>query len=446
MKVRHIWMCVLMAVCWAGSPALGYLKVHPENPHYFQETKTGKAVMLAGCAGLVPSAYKYNYVHHLNEMISGGVTYGRVWHFLPWEGKNAIWPWGRSDVPGAPMGGCKIDMNTWNPVYWHRMRDSMSRADKAGIYMEIHLFDRCGMSPPDAHRYKGNPWASDNNVNNLETPTSDKDGTPEFYMYATKPNLRAQQERYVKKMIDETISCSNIIYEIENEHWQYDNPDFASHYAQFVKEHIAKNYPKSPRLVSYSSLQDDLEAFYKIPWVDIVNRHYGNECERNPATLNDYIERRWKLNKAINIDEFANGVVDPDLLRKMCWIIITSGGNFHIEDAEEPSNPFGICGNIRKFNEGSNWNFIRSAPNKKLVTSGEGYCMAQPGVEYVLYFPAGGEKSVAVSPGKYKSMWWNPTKSGFSGEETFLHNYGDRKFTAPDANDWVLHIKKTSNS
>jgi hypothetical protein len=440
--------CIVISIICAG-PASAYLKVHPQNHHYFIETTTGKPVMIASCAGVVPTSHTIDNDKLIKEMIDNHITYGRVWHFLPWEGDKVDWPWARSSTPGAVMGGYggnKFDMNVWNPVYWNKMRDVMAKCAKAGIYSEIHLFDRCGMSPAMKTRWQNNPWASDNNINDLETPPASGDGTPEFYMYATKPNLRNQQERYVRKMIDETIAASTVIYEIENEHWSYDNPDFGSHYAKFVKDYIAEKYPKSPRLVSYSSLQDDLEAFYTIAYVDIVNRHYGNEAERNPDVLNQYIESRWSKNKAINIDEFANGVTDASLLRRMCWTIVASGGNFHIEDAQPSSKPMAACENIRLFRIKSGWDFIHSAPNKKMITSGGGYCMARPGKEYVLYFPKGGTKTFSLPPGKnYRAAWWNTTRGRFGKSVSFSHAGGRKTFTTPTSSDWLLYVAARPN-
>ena len=447
MREAVLWFLALLAATLAAGPALGYLRIHPENTHYFQETTTDEAVMIASCAGVVPTARDCDYVMQIREMKKQGITYGRVWHFLPWAGENAIWPWARSTTPGAYMGGRggnKFDMDTWNTLYWSRLGDAMDRCNRAGIYCEIHLFDRCGMSPGTDRRWGGNPWASDNNINNLETPDARQDGTPDFYMYATKPKLRHQQERYVRKMIDQTIRYPNMIYEIENEHWEYNDPDFGSHYARFVKDHIADKYPDSPRLVSYSSLQGDLEAFFEIPYVDIVNRHFGKKATRDPSILNDYIEPRWSKNKAINIDEFANGCKDPYALRTMCWTIVTSGGNFHIEDCLPSAKPFEICGNIRDFREKSGWDFVHAAPDKRLVASGDGYCMANPGKEYVFYFPKGGAKKVNLAKGNYVAQWWNPTKGGFSESQEFAHDGGEKTFKTPDGPDWVLHVRADS--
>lgn len=443
---RIIVLAAFILITLSSIPSYAYLRIHPENSHYFQETKTGKPVIFTGFGSIVPTAMDADYRKDIKEFKRNDVTYARVWHFLPWAGDKAIWPWERSNVPGAPMGGNKIDMEKWNPIYWNRMRESMSLADKAGIYAEIHLFDRCGMSPAEPERWGGNPWASDNNINNLETPPASEDGTPEFYQYAVRPNLRAQQERYVKKMIDETIRYPNVIYEIENEHWEDSSPDFAAHYARFVKGYITGRYPKSPRLVSYSSLVNDLEFFYDINDVDIINKHFGDEPERNPDVLNQYIEPRWKNNKAINLDEFANGLKDPDILRKMCWTIVASGGNFHIEDAQPESKPFDAVRNIRRFLKESKWDFVHSAPDRRLITSGDGYCMAQRGREYLAYFPEGGEKRIRLdASAEYSARWWNPRTGRFSKPISVEQTGNEAILQTPDPSDWVLHIKEVDD-
>jgi hypothetical protein len=209
-----------------------------------------------------------------------------------------------------------------------------------------------------------------------------------------------------------------------------------------VKDHISAHHPGTPRLVSYSSLEQDLESLYASPAIDVINKHFGGEAEEDPEILNAYIEPRWPRNKPINIDEFANGVTDGRVLRRMSWTILMSGGHFHIEDAEPSADPFGVVENIRLFLELSLWDFVRAAPDRGLITSGGGYCVAQPGVEYVCYFPIGGAKRLRVAPGEYRQEWWSPRDGGFMNATPFSHPGGDRELATPDANDWVLHVVK----
>jgi hypothetical protein len=420
------------------SNAVG-LKIHPENSHYFQDVATGEPVMIAAYYNIVPTSTGNDYNNDLNELKNHSGRYARIWHLLPWDSQPHFWPWARSVITGAPMGGNKIDFNTWDATYWSRMNDALSKATNSKITSEIMLFDRCGMSPADPTRWGGNPWASNNNINNLETPLANSDGTPEFYQYASKPNLRLQQERYIMKMIDETVKY-NVIFEIENEHWKANDPDFADHYGQFIKNYMRNKYPTTTRLVSYNSLMDDIETFYTRSSIDIVNKHYGGEPEARPALLNEYVTGRWNYNKAINIDEFANGVTDTNILREECWSIITGGGNFHIEDADPASNPWGVVDNIRQFKEQSHWDFVHSGPNNSVAPSA--YCMIHVGSEYVCYFPAGGTKTIDLPAGKYRAQWWDPRAGGFSNIETFQHTSGVHNLNSPTNKDWVLHVIK----
>jgi hypothetical protein len=241
-------------------------------------------------------------------------------------------------------------------------------------------------------------------------------------------------------MIDETIRYPNVHYEIENEHWEHEDPGWAEHYGRFIKDYIAAAYPESaPRLVGYNSLETDLEALFSSPSVDVINKHFGAEAEADPDLLNRYLEPRWPRGKPINVDEFANGVTDTDLLRRMCWTILASGGHFHIEDAEPASRPFEVVENVRGFKEGTAWEFVRAAPNRVLVGEG-GYCMAREGREYVAYFPRGGAQAITLPPGDYREEWWDPRAGGFTGQTSFSHPGGARSLQTPDGRDWVLHI------
>jgi hypothetical protein len=439
-------MLALVAMGWPAGPALGYLRIHPDNPHYFQETTTGKAVMITGYASLVPNSLDYDEQAGFRAYIqSQRVMYARVWHFTPWSMQYAVWPWAASGTSGGywgGLGGYRLDMNNWNATAWTRMRDSIGRADNAGVYAEIMLFDRCGMSPGLDTRWGNNPWAATNNINGLEVPDAQppNEGTPDFYQFASRLNLKYQQERYIRKMIDETVAYNNVIYEIENEHRGDASASFGDHYGQFVKGYIAATYPGAPRLVSYSSVDTDLDQFYTLSSVDIVNRHYGKALSEDPSVVNPYINDRWGYNKPINVDEFANGLADPNVLRQICWTIVTSGGHFHIEDAGSAALPYSVLENIRSFKEMSGWNFIAAAPSDNLIVSGGGYCMAAVGDEYVCYFPSGGSKTVNLAGGTYRSAWWDPRNGGFSGVSTFSHAGGNKSFSTPDANDWVLQV------
>ncbi len=431
-------IAALIGFAWAmalSDTASAYLRLHPDNPHYFQETTTGKAVMIASHSNCAPSSRGIDYQAEIDGNAREGMGYARIWHWLPWEGEKAIWPWGRSAATGPDQGGAKYDFDIWNDIYWDRLKDCLARCNRAGIYAEVMLFEACGMKKADT-RWRNNPWASNNNINALELPGRDSAGVPEFYEFDSKPNLRRQQERYLRKILDETAAFPNVMYELENEHYPGNDAAWAAHYARFVKDYLRARHPDSPRLLAHTS---DFDVCFETSEIDIVNFHSDS---RDFDKYNRFLEGNWKRNKAMNVDELANGETDYDALRKVCWTIVTSGGHFHIEDAKPASKPFEIARNILAFNKASGWDFVRAAPCKRTVISDQGYCMAQPGVEYVFFFPSGGGKTVELAKGNYRARWWNTRLQGFSGETGFSHEGGTQTFTPPDLNDWVLHVCK----
>ena len=429
----------------AASFAVGCLKINSSNPHYFQEDGTGRPIVIASVMAIVPNWTGWDDVVGQQQTIyRNRLPWARNWHMGAYCDSQSIQAYAFT----AQTGSCyavpyKWDMNTWNATYWTRLADSISRANNAGVYSETLVFERCWMSPPDPCRWGGNPWANQNNINNINNiNVADcwADGTPGFYNWSGNSNLKYHQERWVKKLIDTTIQYPNVIYEVENEHWASNSAGWADHYGQFIKDYISSTYPSYPRLTSYSSIISDADLDQCFNWscIDIVNRHYGSDL----STVTDYIEVRWNYNKPINIDEFANGENNQTELRQSCWRIICSGGHYHIEDAYDVARPVLVCNNIRSFIALSGWNFINAHPHSSLISGGSamGACMENSGVEYVCYFPTGGNKTVNIAAGNYREEWWNPKTGGFYNITNYTHNGGNRSFSCPDGNDWVLHV------
>ena len=78
----------------AGSVAAvhSFLRIHPSNPHYFQDANTRRAVLLASHGAIVPTTTGKdsssgkslgNYTAQIQQLHQNGVSYARVWHFLP---------------------------------------------------------------------------------------------------------------------------------------------------------------------------------------------------------------------------------------------------------------------------------------------------------------------------------------------------------------------------
>jgi len=88
-------------------------------------------------------------------------------------------------------------------------------------------------------------------------------------------------------------------------------------------------------------------------------------------------------------------------------------------------------------------NFGLLNPHDELIVSGNAILSALPGEEYVAYLPEGGDVQInlVAGAGTYETSWLNPRNGDLTSLD--LVSDGVRTFSAEDANDWVLHIKKS---
>ena len=70
------------------------------------------------------------------------------------------------------------------------------------------------------------------------------------------------------------------------------------------------------------------------------------------------------------------------------------------------------------------------------------YCLANPGVEYLIYCPAGGKTiSVTLPAGRFAVLWFDAEKGKETKESPVAHAGAERKFAVPIAGDALLHLR-----
>ena len=69
------------------------------------------------------------------------------------------------------------------------------------------------------------------------------------------------------------------------------------------------------------------------------------------------------------------------------------------------------------------------------------YCLANPGVEYLVYLPEGGDVTVDLSESRkaFSARWLN-VATGAETDGASANGGGQRRFTAPLKGDAVLHL------
>jgi hypothetical protein len=85
--------------------------------------------------------------------------------------------------------------------------------------------------------------------------------------------------------------------------------------------------------------------------------------------------------------------------------------------------------------------FARMSPAQSLV-DGDNLCLAQPGVEYVVYAPAGGAVTIDLADvaGKFEAEWLNP-RTGEYLPAAAAPGGARRTFRCPDSADWTFYIR-----
>jgi hypothetical protein len=85
-------------------------------------------------------------------------------------------------------------------------------------------------------------------------------------------------------------------------------------------------------------------------------------------------------------------------------------------------------------------NLAKTTPRPELASTG--YCLANPGVEYLTYLPEGVKATVDLSTarGKLTVEWTHPISGKVTPAEP-VEGQAKREFTAPFAGDAVLYIR-----
>lgn len=89
------------------------------------------------------------------------------------------------------------------------------------------------------------------------------------------------------------------------------------------------------------------------------------------------------------------------------------------------------------------WDFFESIPFYKLSPCQHlvniGYCLAEPGNQYLVYLENGGTVNIAVENGNYSVEWINARDTS----ERFLGGYTSTGsgLSSPDSNDWLVYLK-----
>jgi hypothetical protein len=449
------WLVAIGLVSPSPVPAeepeqpMGPLSVHPDNPRYFRNPATGKAVYLTGShvwnnfQEIEPggSIGSFDFDDYLEGLVKHHHNFIRLWRWesTGWDTSSSGWknentsfvvaphPWTRTGPGLALDGKPRFDLTQFDPDYFARLRGRVEGARRRGIYVSVMLFEGWGLQfAPDAWAH--HPFNPRNNVNGLDGDTNGDNQGVEIHELVD-PKVTAVQEAYVRKVIETVGDLDNVLYEISNENhpastdWQY-------HMIRFIKEVERGRVQQHPVGMTFQYKGGTNAALFASPadWIS-PNPEGGY---KNDPPIND--GRKVVLNDTDHLWGIGG-------TSAWVWKSFLRGHHplfMDPHDGKVLGKPFDpkfdpirrSLGQTLRFAE--RFDLAAMSPTKDQASTG--YCLVAPGRAYLVYLPDGGEVSLDLSQadGRFSVEWFQPgTARTVAGEA--IRGGGSRNLESPFA-------------
>ena len=450
--------------------ATGPLKAHPSNPRYFTDG-TGKAIYLTGShtwsnfkdMGKTDTPPPFDFEAYLYFLQQHNHNFIRMWTWelstYTYDGKLTYaepFPWQRTGPGTALDVKPKFDLKQLNQAYFERLRSRVVAAGERGIYVSIMLFEGHGLHASlTPWCWDGHPFNVHNNVNGINgDPDGDGRGLETHTLQI--PEITALQETYVRQVIDTVNDLDNVLYEIANESGDY-STEWQYHIIRYIhayEKDKPKQHPVGTTFQYARERRGTDENLFNSPadWISPgPDRGYRDNlpaADGSKVILSD-TDHLWGIggNQAWVWKSFCRGFnpifMDPyrEVEKNDAQDEQQTTWTDHLSDAPTLDPRWDP---IRRnmgytLSYANRMNLATAVPRNEL--SSTEYCLANPGVEYLIYLPDGGNVTVDLSdtPGKLAVEWLNPnTGERMSGGTTT--GGGSRKFTAPFNGDAVLYL------
>jgi hypothetical protein len=408
-----------------AAAGVGPLRAFPRNRRYFTDG-SGKAIYLTGSHvwwNLVgpPSwinqcertaAVPFDYDDYLDRLVRLNHNFIRLWRieFAAWRQcgrivRTALHPWLRTGPGKAVDGRPRFNLRRFNPAYFKRLRARVAAAKARGLYVSIMLFEGWGAQFFEpAWKAAGHPFYRLNNVNRISGDRNGDGSILEIYTMSM-PRVRQIQDAYVRKVIDTVNGFDNVLYEVVNESgsfstaWQY-------HVIDVVKRREARTGRRHPIGMSFQHGDWDGVALFRsrADWVAPKSVAHLSDPPAAPAT------------KVVLSDtDHHCGICGNGAF---VWKTFMRGYNPILMDpfTDDPELAEARVAMGRTRSYATRIDLASMAPRGDLCSTG--YCLVNPGREYLVYQPADGSFTVDLRAGpgqRFATEWMNAANGEVAG-------------------------------
>lgn len=408
-----------------GCLPMGPLSVHPDNPRYFRNPATGKAVYLTGShvwnnlQDMEPpgSADAFDFEGYLDFLVKRDHNFIRLWRWesTGWDSSSSPWrnettkfvvaphPWKRTGPGTALDGEPRFDLARFDDDYFERLRRRVEDAGQRGIYVAVMLFEGWALQFAD-DAWTNHPFNPKNNINGIDGD-ADGDGKGVEIHELVDPGIKAIQEAYVRKVVETVGDLDNVLYEISNENhpasteWQY-------HMIRFIKD-VERGRPRRhPVGMTFQYRGGSNAALFDGP-ADWVSPNPDGGYRDDPP-VND--GRKVILNDTDHLWGIGGDSA-------WVWKSFLRGHHplfMDPYDGKVLGKPFDPEFDPVRRSLGQTLLLAERMDLASMVPTGDvastGYCLTSPGRAYLIYLPEGGEVSIDLSSagGAFAAEWFHP--------------------------------------
>jgi hypothetical protein len=461
--------CLTLAITFLTAATLhsadpaNYIQIYGKNPRYWQYKS--EPVLLLGGSKTDHIFLAEELKEHLDEIAAVGANYVRN-TMSQREGVEL--------KPHKRLPGGKFDLEQWNDDYWQRFADCLRWCHERDIIMQIEVWDRFDFS---TEHWEISPWRPQNNINYDGQQTGlaaaypahpSQDRQPFFhtipgmdrYDGAKSDLIRKHQERFVEKMLAESLKYPNVLYCMNNE--TSTDPKWGHYWMKFIRERAERigvivyctdmfdDVWKPKQSEKLRRALDDPQMY---PFLDVsqVNSRTFNEDQWNNifwmAQQREAHPRPLNHTKIYSDGQKSFGTGTPIDGVERYWRNLIAGSasvRFHRPDSGIGLNDTAkAC--IRAARKAESliplWEVRTTMELLSNRETDEAYLAALAGEKYLLYFTDGGSVTLDLTDHSRKfELRWINVSTGDWGATTTVQGGSKVDVAAPGKSGWVATI------
>ena len=436
------------------------IHIYEKNPYYFSY-KDKPVLLISGSDDDNIFNFPDLMLQNFDILQQIGGNYIRCTMSSRNEGNE--WPFIKDDQG-------KYDLDRFNPEYWHRFENCLHEAAARDIIVQVEIWATFDFYREHWLKNPFNPannktYTTENTFCEEEWPFHPADKSQPFVYSVPEHNndtiLLEYQTRFVQKLLSISSKFGNVLYCIDNE---TSAPfEWASYWARFIQDKAksANDSVLMTEMWNAHDLQDDqhkgtyehpdLFAFFDISqnnwqieqahydnilWIKDVLQDHGGKRPLTNTKVYQCLEDESE-HPMINLDRWWQnifaGCASTRFHRPTCGLGLTEISQQTVKAAHVFFNTF---------------NIFESQSQPGLLSDrdwNEAYCLANPGVEYALYFPKGGQVELEIENSKRNMFinWFNPFTATFVKTEKVSNRYHANVLSPDTLQTWLGLVNNT---